>query len=1236
MAYTPPPGNSITFNFVEGYEPADGNSLVFNFGGDAAGVYPAGISPLPLGLAHVQNLSQGVTSFGLDSALFGTAVLSALQRVTNAGNVPPGFAGSPIFSRPPYQELIAAGILGYGAGAPSVKNGSQPARPLGIPAGAFGTATLYKLRQYIQGSGFTTASRFGTTTKAYNLRQYLPLGGFASQAFAPPYVAGGVKTVTLAGFASQSLGTPKVVNTKATRTLSVPGVPTALKFGSPVLSPRRIWLNGITAPGFGVPRAWVPPRPLGFIATLFGGATIEYKTKRITPNGLTAGESVGYPKVFDPTRKVLAISLTTSAIFGDVRARNKNLFVRATGFNAAELSEWATVESNRRHLLTPGLLWTDFGTASAKNKTPSLAPLGFDAFRPSSPTETGIGFQVRTIHAVGAPRKFGVGTPAVIKTPEIGVSGINRLSFGGVTVWHRHRLFEIPGFGAARHGEPVVWFKYRTLPLEGFREETFGRPRAEHGRRSVLFTGYVAQEMGRPWVSLRNRYVSVPSIEEIFKATHMVGGLRFLRPAGFIATTFGERIIPESQQIYLQGFREIFGLAKVESRWQLAKPPAFGIELTKEGRWGFTKVHNSRQYVFQFFDGDNGLVPPAWPVWTRIENRNKVIGALGFNAHRSGNEQIDNKARPIIPPGINPPALPAKAGMVSHRIRYLPVQGLEQPYMSGWAVVYNDARLIKPNGLDASSIGVAALVNTRRYFKYIGAMLFTEFGSPMVADRVRGIGFDSRYTIAPPIIRLPEVKLYTRHITGIGFDVGKVGWASLEIRFTRVTPRWTVQNFYGVPTVKNLTPEVRTKGRNAEEFGAGDVRLQWRPVEPVGEQTTRIGKVDIAYRDRNLFLNGMLGGLFGLTKVIKSGLPPLSPQFIDLNAANDDQDGLGIPIPDRQVGDPYMNQQVVYPEGLVFTRMGGHTVTANSIRVEPGYGEYLFSDPTVSYKNREIAVFGVRNDITFGKPRLTPHTIYAPSEGTNQAKQNHPTGETKVIDSVVAFGRITVALRHRIARASSLGNQTSFGFPTLYLKLKYVNVQSFSTLRVGWITIPGGLNEIKPFDPSDTAEVGRPSLSRPPYLGPRTLTVGVGSSMLFGRTQIELFNRTLPMTGFKSEAMGTGQPGDNPYQWQRLRVGPLMPTIPEGFNAERPGTQWVSHRIREVVAEGFDAGMSEYDLEMFFGRMRVRRVDPPRPSRSVAPVGFDAFRTNASNVLPAVHFIRPDGNADMFRKGFPQ
>ena len=103
-------------------------------------------------------------------------------------------------------------------------------------------------------------------------------------------------------------------------------------------------------------------------------------------------------------------------------------------------------------------------------------------------------------------------------------------------------------------------------------------------------------------------------------------------------------------------------------------------------------------------------------------------------------------------------------------------------------------------------------------------------------------------------------------------------------------------------------------------------------------------------------------------------------------------------------------------------------------------------------------------------------------------------------------------------------------------------------------------------------------------------------------------------------------------------MGPLVPNIAEGFDAQIFGAEsWVSHRVREVRGEGYDAFLSEYDLLAFDKRMRVMRgaAGGPsvKPARSLAAVGFEGFASSTPNARLAVQYIRPDGNADQFRKG---
>lgn len=166
-----------------------------------------------------------------------------------------------------------------------------------------------------------------------------------------------------------------------------------------------------------------------------------------------------------------------------------------------------------------------------------------------------------------------------------------------------------------------------------------------------------------------------------------------------------------------------------------------------------------------------------------------------------------------------------------------------------------------------------------------------------------------------------------------------------------------------------------------------------------------------------------------------------------------------------------------------------------------------------------------------------------------------------------------------------------------------------------------------------TLKFGTASVAFPPYIGPLTIYQRGFNSAAIGRLLIEFRDRPIYPKGLLSQAVGSKKDGDSPYMWQGLRVGELMPTMPEGFSAELIGEPWLSFRVREVNPDGYDAFISDYDLTAFSKRMKVFRKEVPSNVDHIKPEGFDAFASSASDVKPLAHFIRPDGNSDQYRKG---
>lgn len=1132
------------------------------------------------------------------------------------------------------------------------------ASPPGFDGAAVGEHNLRLTGVQIRVAGFV-ASAYGRPL-AYNYLQRVAASGFNASAYGAAFVGGGVKLVTPSGLHAGAYGRPTLINTTADQFITGAGRIAPPGVGGPDVSPRSLFPFGIHGSAYGTALVQRTPAPYGFDAMVFGQPSIEYWTKYLHAAGIAPLEP-GYPLVFDPTQKVFPSSVARSTVFGDTAVFNQSRFIRVPGEDYFQGSDWAQVESNRRYIAATGLLTTEFGDTNIRNRWPTVAPFGFDAMRPPSDTETGIGYSVRYLRPSGIYRTA-YGRPTLTKTPEIAPKGFAGES-GTPTVWYKIRRIEANGHDLSRIAEPTIWFRYRHVAAPGFASDSYGATKLEHSTRRLETRGSAFMVLGRPSIQALNRTVSPAGIFEDFATGHMVGTDRWLRPVGYDAARFGTRIIPEIQNLYPQGFTGLYGLPTIWNKTRLIAPAGFlTVGQQPADRWGLNRVFNSDQYITMYFDPDSHLNPPAWPQWTSIENRNRLMRTTGSDMARLGLPQIDNNARQLLPAGILPPDPPAhyQAGMVAYRIRHLRMEGMEPPYLSTWAVVYNDAFVARPGGFAATQFGTASLENTRRYFPYIGGFDVSAYGYPLVADRIRTLEFEGRYTIGAPVVPLPEVKLHTRYVDPQGTDMFGQGWASLSIHWTIITPRWTHQDFFGWADVRNLTPELLTRGRNTEEFGDTFVRLEWRPLAAEGTNMQLFGRSQIADRDRTIPIQGIRSLAFGdKLRVIRLGAPPYSEQTVSLRGVEDDEgierNGHGIPPPffnnpnpphSQQLGEPILNQQVIYVEQEdPSTLFGDARVTANSIRVEPGYWEQLIGEHMVALKVREIIAEPFPPSEVFdpSPARIDPHTIWAVKEAPQQAKDNHPDRRLHYVDErpppgsgwIKGVGRPTITLYHRNLRPSGINpnaNQGLVGRPRVANRRHYIRPEGIRASRFGWHVIPG-TQMLEQFASSDMQLFGRPTLAYGPYLGPQTIRPSGAVATVWGGNEIQLLNRTMFAQGFEATRMGTRQANDTPYMWQGLRVGPHVPFIAGGFYSELMGEPGVSFRVREVAMEGFDAFLSEYQLEEFDKRMRVRRVDPPRVREFVEAVGLEHSAIGVPNVRAGVHFIRPDGNADQFRKG---
>lgn len=1130
---------------------------------------------------------------------------------------------------------------------------------LGINAQSFGTASLKNKNQTIDHTPpawqwnrnlFTV---YGRPTVELWVRYTYPRTFDASK-FGEAKMLGGVKFVNTVGFNANIIPAPIVINTRADQyvNLNTPSRGIAPpELSRPNVSPQILYAKQFIATQWGNPLVQFPPRPKGFDASLFGVAWISHSPRYLGVESFRGFET-GYPKVFDPTQTIYHAGSPQipGGIFGDISIRNTRRVINVPGQDHFSPGDWSDVYSNRRTLLAASIRSELFGETAIRNKTPSFAPAGFNS---AVFGQALVAYRNRSIQARGIDfsesQRFGL--HVLTKTPDLKPGSINPLPFGLATISNFIRTIYPLGIDTLEFSDKLTaWFRYRYLKPEGFAPSIFGPVKIEHDRRELIGRGYDSSGYGRPTVWYRVRNLAPASIYREFESNHQVGGTQHIKPKGFDAAVFGSRIVPENQAVYPLGFaNQAFSeLNKIELSTRWVRASGFATYGQQPGdRYGTPKVWNKRQYITQVFDAKNGLNPGEFGQWTVIANRNRVIGAVGNDMAKIGYQKIDNNARPLSPTPIT--SYDFGKPMIAYRIRTLRLEGIEPPYISSWGRVHNSAFVIAPKSSKFDVFGYPTVENTRRNYRWIGAFESLEMGQPMIDFAIRRIIIPSRYSIQPPYLAIPKVDLHTRYIEPQGFESSFIPGVSLHIKWNIITTRWAHRDYFGESTVRNKTPELRQKGNVTEDFGNPAVRTQWRKYFLDGFNAELFGRHSIAYRDRSIQMQGFNNIAIGLHKVTKTGAPPYSLQTITLDwdgegTRPDDYNGKGIAIPGGQVSQPKLKTNVLFVSGFVATQVGSHHLQSNGIIMDSGIQEFAIGDHTVTLKNQTIVVSSLGDSLEMGKPRLSPHTIYAVVEAPAQAQANHDYQTLHFVNSDggsrkpgEVFGNARLTLKHR--KLSVFGNsyQTSFGNAQVRLRKNYIRPDGIRSFRMGWhVLLDGRPQYVEQFDSKNHAEFGQTVVSRPVdrfhYIRPN------GFAGSFGQGQIDFFHRRIRPVGNNMGLMGASGPGDTPYKPQRLWVGEPKPTIPTGFESEIFGNHWISLKVRDISIEGFDSFQSELDISNFKGRMKVILVKKPIviEPKEIKPEAFDLAAYGVPNIRLKTHYIRPDGNSDQYRKGGPK
>lgn len=861
-----------------------------------------------------------------------------------------------------------------------------------------------------------------------------------------------------------------------------------------------------------------------------------------------------------------------------------------------------------------GLYSLSFGTHEAKLHTRYIAPTGFNAESLGQPTIQNLKRYLNPI-------------------------GLNASAYGQAQVKSLRAYLTDTGRNFQAFGKAGIGYKEQHATVAGINATIFGSQFVSHAVRVVEMSsvGGDMSRYGTQWIEYNPRYISPRGIFEQLPSNHQVSPTRFIRPEGLDAARFGTRIIPENQTIYPQGFAGSFGVNEVHNHRQYIKPKGFlSVGEFPEYRWGRAEVWNKTQYLHA-----EGIKPPDLNLpdlsRTIVVNRNRTIQTFGTFHQRFGYQYIENKARLLKPVGIASPfEVNPSYTTATHGIRYLSPQSVDVSGIGNWHNIHLAARLIQPQGFNAANFGIAHFENTRRNYRFIGMGDQSHFGQAMISDAIRTLSFEHRYTIAPPHIPLPTIKLGTRYIEPIGFDSSRLGRGEVVTRFNKVYPRWVHTNRVGEPIVRNVTPELRGRGQDLSEFGQARIDLHTRYVRPDGLNAAIFGQCRISDAKQYIKAIGISPPIITrFHEVIRQGGQYI-PHLIDFT---------GYGLETKNFTDGYVHrvtQNVIRPESnRPMTIFGSTLVTANTIRVEPGYWEILFGTAEITHKNRKVFVGEFNAVFEPSKPAVSPHTIYAgiinppPQAVLNHVAPNLP------LHPIDGFGRNpgavfgTPSVSHLHRRIHAIGDDLSkFGDNAVKQMTFFIKPKGWNSLRVGMIA-PLGNQTISFRNGLDTAAYGVATLQRVDSLN-RTIRLQGDDWLRFGNNEAQLFHRNIHPAGLNALRMGSKKDDDQPFMWQGLRIGEHVPTDIGGGDLSLFGTAWISHWVREVLPVGLDyALVNEYDYTEFDLRLRVIRRESPQqiPAQQIKPTGFNASLITASDIKNKVHFIRPDGNSDQYRKG---
>lgn len=752
-----------------------------------------------------------------------------------------------------------------------------------------------------------------------------------------------------------------------------------------------------------------------------------------------------------------------------------------------------------------------------------------------------------------------------------------------------------------------------------------------------------------PWVTgnarieYAVRYIEPPFIASNIFGSHNVARIQIVVPSGWESSFISEnhefdinlqRIFHHSGVADLTGY----GATHVRNQFEVLRPTGWLSQ-----NINFPIIYNLDQYLFvQPYMGTNSD-PTQWPPYSPfVENKTRTLGPGGWQSSRFSviGNIVENTAAPLLPPGLDT-TIWGPETFIAHRIRYVGPEGWDSFYNTQYTVIYNNAAVLAPQGWDSAQAGTPEqVINLNRTVKHVFPYGGETVGTAFIAYRVRTV-YPSLFYDVPS--GFPEVRFNPHPIAPAGIAPPQFGGHTVYEHFTIAYPKSVNVHavpWVGEPIVENRNKTLRVFPSDQSLYGLAKVFNYNTHLTITAGDLTVWGSHLISYRTRTITVAPISVPVFSVTHRIRNVIPdPPARQLIEPSSFYIGQESNPGIVPS-----PGIRLATIYPEGINEEGYGKPILTRNTIEVPPGpfnldqvgiptliFTQYLFPR-IIPWPNTTPPVSSSdQNWVWAQRPRVTPHTIYAPAgtEATQQAKDNHPQNSPHRIDQGLAsssagnwsldlgwpwFGRPDVSNQHRVigpvpnhnsGNPPGLSPTVRFGNQTFTLSRQYVYPTPIRSLRFGlimfldvpqYVNLDSSHNGIAPLN-----DFGQHTVAPPPaVVTPEAKPSGFVAT-LWGTHRVELFIRTVSPQGIPHR--GNPEQGlTNP--WGLPLVG--FPRVYQwgGYVLTLWGNTWVSHKNRELPVEGWNSlSLEDDDLGSFADRMRVRRRNP---SDGIIGIGPDS------------------------------